>query len=1456
MAKRPRAWVAAAAALLPCICALAQQHPQARQLIHNGNFDKNIDGWSLWFAPGQAEGSARWQRREAGGAMHVIVTRRDNPSAVQIFQGPFPVRKGAWYEVVFEARADKQCTLRLALMRNSPPWGSFGLNSTVTLGPQWTTFSFLVRATDDSDDARIDFFPDASFWLDAVSVTQLPAGPPTARPVAVVLGRGWRGKPAALIDDNPRTFVSTRYYPVLPVFITLDLGKLQPVGAVIIQAEDRGRHTYVREVQIDVSADGQKWLQWATAIKSAKGTPSARRAVEFFASGLAAPVRYVRLRISKLRGAAWLSEARVSLASRASTTALHRLEPRPAAADVAFVGWDYHSLGYALSPGERPSLRFANQADISIDVPVQWRLETYAGDRVTDGNDRLRIPPLSTSEVPLEIPSQLRDGPYRLRFSLGHADEQACYFDFRRAQNHPAFGLRLVALMDNLDPEGWVRLMAGPLAPYIDVRRAIPADPSQVDAVLVMAENWPPDKKEVSSLGDYLRAGGKAVMYGKIARSLEPMLPVHIDYERPWAPAPVRLAKPSFWPSFDRAKCPRHYSVKVAPRQGSTILARWSDGSPAVVEGRYGAGRVVYIAAAPGRLWQMRTAAPLFDELTFRTLYYLTGRSEALNALDKLINNLAMSAGRERRAAIGTVAPDAPPTARTGLSSGNFGRFGWLVAEGGLVDNISASAELRSPATSAVWRLSVPGRGPLHGRPERLNWLAKTIRWSDDKGTVFRSTISLASAAILWEGSAHSIELLGPATHALLPTAAGPQSLAPGDQASGSSMSSGWILLIDGRKEVRDVPLLVLLKRKPDRVAMGANRLQLTFSGPEGFQTLWTGRLYGIRRFAPGQTGQWVKRPPDDLDRRVQDIARLWLAFPIACQEVYWRDGEAIVVADRFQFRTFSDDWGTQAKEAAPLPPILSLARRHGIAIRIFGRVTDTGIATKYGPLEVVSGDRVRYALPMPPTDHFAAIPVRGKMDLADAIDHYALDGIASVKRASGGLTTSSPFLADLRDYMASGSVPPWEAACIDVYKWWYCFPTVLGRPAYSQQTRHQVDAHYRQHYWQTLNFYPHKTLIRYRREPWTRLDYALTFIWPVFMQDGVRFFVDENEAAAVVLYCLWSYAQYYGDWTTLESNWTVCRHFHSYLRRVHDWALMASSNQEFYATVGIDMLNSEYPGNLAFARMARQVGDEEAEDLGLYLAAKAAIPTVARHFMPDWIAEITTEGDPWRKWRYFWSLHEGPLAGSETMIMRGGTEPILALAIGFLDTSKGTSPEVALLYKQFVPQRMRAYEEDIDKFGAAHGRAPGWAHLMQRAFLGWPRESLIGAANRFNAERPRWGWQSTKAAANMAVACTTDTPLFLADWAPAGYVAGSFDPRARTLSLTFDAADDDHFAVRLYSRWPPLQVALDGAPCKNWSYDSKTGWLSATLPGGGFRTLKLTLSDAAVAPPHPYLPR
>lgn len=253
-----------------------------------------------------------------------------------------------------------------------------------------------------------------------------------------------------------------------------------------------------------------------------------------------------------------------------------------------------------------------------------------------------------------------------------------------------------------------------------------------------------------------------------------------------------------------------------------------------------------------------------------------------------------------------------------------------------------------------------------------------------------------------------------------------------------------------------------------------------------------------------------------------------------------------------------------------------------------------------------------------------------------------------------------------------------------------------------------------------------------------------------------------------------------------------------------------------------------------------------------MYLAAKALVPAVARLYMPDYMASITQDGDPWREGKYYWSFREEGQTGEKGVAESGQTDFILALACGMLDTSKGTGPEIALAYKCLARDGMEAYERSLLAVEREQNQPAGWAHLMERGFLGWPREELIAAARRFGDAHRNFGWQSTKAPHNLAVLCVVRTPLFLADWAPAEYVSGRYSPRERLVQLTFDNREETGYTVRLYSHWAPESIRVNGVPLRGWAYEAQTGWLTVPLPVGQAE-LQIALKQEPTAPLHPY---
>ncbi len=1138
-----------------------------------------------------------------------------------------------------------------------------------------------------------------------------------------------------------------------------------------------------------------------------------------------------------------------------------RRQPRTPA-PIEFLGWDYAKLGYTLTPGEEMALLFRNNQKDSARIPVAWKLTTYVGEPLSEGQTELKLEPGGTGQVPVPSPPDLKDGAYFVNYSLGdpgRGGQRRFHFDFRRPVPDEKLNLNIVALIENMDAEGWTRMMFGSLARYVNVLSDWPSGNQPVDAVLVIAEAIDDDDPRLARLDEYVKQGGKMLLFGKPAASLAHMLPIELAVLPLWQETPHRLQLLAGgpWEKFEPDTGPSHYGLRVKAKENATVLAQWDDGTAAVVSGAYGMGRVVFVGASSDQVWQCRGSLEGADELGMRLLYWMTRGDDSVAAMLGRAEQIFKEETRAKLAIRDRVLAGAaitPPRDFVVVSRNNVGRFGWLTGEGGLTENIATSGVV-SPAASrtfafrsgsrwsrddeASFSFAVAGDSTPRASGVEQNWLAKTIAWRYTNGDTVRSTLSLASPGILWEGDSTSVWLTcRAATHIAYMSPQGIRIAARDTDIDPADLAEGWLLAFRADPDVRDMPQLFVLTRRPDRIQL-ADGIRLSY-GERGFVTLFTSRLWGVRRLAPGETVTWAKKIPERAVAAARQWSRAFLSYPVACDEIGWVDGDTVNLADRFRFRTFESDWDAEPLALAPLPPVLLLAQRVGSPIQLPRNRIDLDCPTKYGPLAAVPGDTTLVRITLPPRDHRALIPADGRMVLQEQIDGRTAGLHLGQTRAPGGKNEGAGSLhADLAPYDRSGTMPFNEAPCIDPYKWWYTFNALLARPVYSAPVRERVDRHFRTRYWETLNFYPHKCFVMQKREPWTGVEYLIHFVWPTQTQYGFRNFNDANEASGITAYCFANYARYYGDWATLRANWNHCRRLHEFLPRVNDWACMASGAVEYWQVAGLDMVNSEPWGNLAFAYAAKNAGYPRDELVGLVHGARSLVTAVARFGLKDYLQSITAEGDPWRDFRgHYWFAENGFQASASKMG-----------SIGMHDTSKGTSHELSLAYKAWAPDAIRAHEEALQ--AAGQNSLPD---LTQRLFLGW---EPAGIRDRAVNSKPRaMNWTATKDLYDLALACVAEIPLFLSDWAPAEYVRGRYDPERLELNLTFRSHEGERYKVRIYSRRAPREVTVNGKVLAQsddaWRYDPGSGWLVIHLDGADEKHVFVRLGEP-VAPLHPY---
>ena len=161
----------------------------------------------------------------------------------------------------------------------------------------------------------------------------------------------------------------------------------------------------------------------------------------------------------------------------------------------------------------------------------------------------------------------------------------------------------MVAILDNQDAEGWMRMIAGPAAPHLNPTADWPSAGPPPDAALVCAEAWTADDPHVVRLREYLEAGGRALVFGVPAPGIEPLIPVTVARDALNPEKPLRLGRLSadaaLWADFRAENGPPHYALRAVARPGATVLASWEDGTHAVVGGRGRGGRAGPRGPAP-----------------------------------------------------------------------------------------------------------------------------------------------------------------------------------------------------------------------------------------------------------------------------------------------------------------------------------------------------------------------------------------------------------------------------------------------------------------------------------------------------------------------------------------------------------------------------------------------------------------------------------------------------------------------------------------------------------------------------------------------------------------------------------------------------------------------------------------------------------------------------------------
>lgn len=472
---------------------------------------------------------------------------------------------------------------------------------------------------------------------------------------------------------------------------------------------------------------------------------------------------------------------------------------------------------------------------------------------------------------------------------------------------------------------------------------------------------------------------------------------------------------------------------------------------------------------------------------------------------------------------------------------------------------------------------------------------------------------------------------LGGPTHVAIPTADGVETLALEESAAtfnGERQTEPWLLCWfegapgwdrlwygqpchwRGRHVEKpfphvDVPWLIVLQRRAERIELHKNGLDLAFSSEAG--TIVAMPLYGVDFLSTETTRAWRDGLPDEVRNRCRCWSRRLRRVPIACREEFTADAErdVVAIAQTFDYLTIEDDWNTPAETIAPYPPFAVLAAKYGFPIALEEPPSDGEIATLYGPYAFRRGAQS------------AAYELRGLLRYiredeiySDAPHSSAAErAVAHLRRA----LDDDPYLAA----KTSGGYTRGLALALVSYAQALRYLAAEQKPAILDVMHDLLE--------RILDPSHYMPLIRYPTT-WRRLSACANGrssdqhtsspdAEPVgeAICQGVRDaykIVQANPAG------VWAAAAQTGEWEQVRRAWPLIRRwFH--LPFQTQWLTPLPARWE-----GLDVARALYDGTLGYARLAARIGELDDYREAAYLFTKVCAGWFATEMMPRYHRE------------------------------------------------------------------------------------------------------------------------------------------------------------------------------------------------------------------------------------------
>lgn len=483
----------------------------------------------------------------------------------------------------------------------------------------------------------------------------------------------------------------------------------------------------------------------------------------------------------------------------------------------------------------------------------------------------------------------------------------------------------------------------------------------------------------------------------------------------------------------------------------------------------------------------------------------------------------------------------------------------------------------------------------------------------------------------------------------------------------------------------------------------------------------------------------------------------------------------------------------------APVPPVLAAAWMTGYPVRFAQKLRMTDCVTKYGPLAYVSGNVLRYTLPVPPTEERGYLRAPTPVQAAEQAD----------------FTRRTALLNDLVGHLGGD----WAGNGVDLA---YAGMTnaAMAWPYLTPARRAEVQSAWSRYLPAAFRLPPYNDTVQ--KQPWKQETEPLTgqsYLWTYFIDgpEGRRYDLDWGNALS--LYGLYKYAQYSGDWEFVRTRWEDVRRIYQYFDLGDDWAWMSVVNADHgYSTGTGDPMAAAFCGTVASLNMARTLKDRASERHFAMKAARMAVPVAARLALTGWARRNRLIGQT----DQVLGFRE---ADSFVTAAPGKTDP---WSVTSLLSADGVLPELFAAIVAFDRRGLARYEAEYASayplwyrpdatysFATLYGGNSVYVtfpHFYARSLLGEPSSRLWerleeAAQNRNNA------WIGPNVVAELL---SRDNALMLTDWRPASYDSGVLEARRALLEFTLaDQPTDWMMTAALRPGISVRGVEVNGKPVR-----------------------------------------